>query len=225
MDRTFCYTVGDIEAAITSPTGFPIIQVFYSATGSKSAATGLSCLLIVLNLVNNLTNMAGASRQMFAFGRDRGLPFSNWVGRIPEEYDVPVNAIAASAFCACILHCINIGSPIAFNIILSIGSVALITSYLTSIGCVTWRRLQKLPLLESKFSLGRYGLTINLLSMVFLVLIYVFAFFPQVPDPPSESMNWAVVVYVGILGVASVYYVIRARHHYDGPVAYVRKSV
>lgn len=168
--------------------------------------------------------MAGASRQMFAFARDRGLPFSNWVGRVPDKYDVPVNAIAVSALCACILHCINIGSSIAFNIILSIGSVALITSYLTSIGCVTWRRLRGLPLLDSKFSLGKFGLAINMFSVAFLVLIYVFAFFPQVPEPSAESMNWAIVVYIGVLGIAGIYYVARARHHYDGPVAYVRKT-
>lgn len=222
--RTFCYTVGDIEAAITSPTGYPIIEVFYNATGSAASATGLSCLLIILNIVNNLTNMAGASRQMFAFARDRGLPFSGWVSRVPSGYDVPINAIIVSALCACVLHCINIGSSIAFNIIMSIGTVAMVTSYLTSIGCVTWRRLRGLPLLESKFSMGKAGVVVNLLSLAFLVLIFVFAFFPPVPNPPAATMNWAIVVYVGVLGIAAVYYLVRARHHYDGPVAYVRKS-
>ncbi|KAH7112914.1 amino acid/polyamine transporter I [Dendryphion nanum] len=222
---TFCYTVGDVEAAITTPTGYPIIQVFYGATGSVASTTGLCCLLIILNLANNLTNMAGASRQMFAFARDRGMPFSSWVSRISPGYDVPVNAVIVSALCACVLHCINIGSSIAFNIILSAGSVALITSYMVSIGCVTWRRLKGLPLLESKFSLGKMGLPVNLLALSFMLLVYVFAFFPPVPHPVASGMNWAIVVYIGVLGIAGIYYVVRARHHYEGPVAYVRKSV
>ncbi|PSN60203.1 GABA permease [Corynespora cassiicola Philippines] len=221
---TFCYCVGDLEAALTTPTGFPIIQVFYSATGSAASTSVLCSLLILLNLVNNLTNMAGASRQIFAFARDRGVPFSNWVSRVPSRFDVPVNSIAVSAFCACVLHCINIGSTIAFNIILSVGTVSLITSYVTSIGCITWRRIKGLPLLPSKFSLGRkLGLVVNLLSLGFCALIYVFAFFPPTPDPPTVSMNWAIVVYAGVLGIAGAYYVAEAKHHYEGPVEYVRK--
>ncbi|KAF2114202.1 amino acid/polyamine transporter I [Lophiotrema nucula] len=220
---TFCYTVGDVEAAITSSTGYPIIEVFYQATGSRSA-TGMSVILIILNVINNLTNMAGASRQMFAFARDRGMPCHAWVSLVRPGYDVPVNAIIISAFCACVLHCINIGSSIAFNIIMSVGSVALITSYFTSIGCITWRRLRGLSLLDTKFSMGKAALPVNLLSLAFLVLMYVFAFFPPVPNPPASAMNWAIVVYAGVLGLAGVYYLVRARHFYDGPVEYVRKT-
>ncbi|KAF2464360.1 amino acid transporter [Lindgomyces ingoldianus] len=221
---TFCYTVGDVESAITSPTGYPIIQVFYGATGSKASATGLSSLLVVLNVANNLTNMAGASRQLFAFARDCGVPFSPWLSHVSPSYDVPINAINLSSLIACILHCINIGSSIAFNIIVSIGSVALITSYMTSVGCVTWRRLRGLPLLESHFSMKKIGLAVNLLSLAFLALILVFCFFPPIPNPPASGMNWAIVVYAGVLGIAGVYYLLRARHTYNGPVEYVRKS-
>jgi amino acid transporter len=204
--------------------GYPIMQVFLGATNSVASTNGLSCLLIILNLVNNLTNMAGASRQLFAFARDRGVPFSPWIARVHPGYDVPINAVIVSSLCACVLHCINIGSSIAFNIILSAGSVALITSYLTSIGCVTWRRLRGYPLLKSKFSMGKLGLPVNLLSLAFLALVFVFAFFPQVPDPTAPAMNWAIVVYAGVLGIAGVYYVVRGRYRYDGPVEYVRKS-
>ncbi|KAF2729568.1 GABA permease [Polyplosphaeria fusca] len=222
---TFCYTVGDLDAAINSPTGYPIIEVFYQATGSKASATGLMVLLIVLNVVNNLTNMAGASRQLFAFARDRGVPFHPWVSKVKPTYDVPINAIIVCAFCACIFHCINIGSSIAFNIIMSAGSVALVTSYLISISCITLRRLRNLPLLESKFSIGRVGLAVNLLSLAFLILVMVFAFFPPVPDPPAISMNWAIAIYAGVLGIAGLYYIFQARREYDGPVEYVRKSL
>jgi len=113
----------------------------------------------------------------------------------------------------------------AFNIILSAGSVGLITSYMVSIGCVTWRRLRGLPLLESNFSLGKLGLLVNLLALGFLLLIFVFAFFPSVPNATAGNMNWAIVVYTGVLGISGVYYVLLARHHYEGPVAYVRKRV
>lgn len=221
---TFLYTMGDIEVALASPTGFPIIEVFRSATGSNGGATALTSILIVLGIAGNLTNMAGASRQMFAFARDRGLPAHKWISQVPPRFDVPVNAVVVSTVFACILHCINIGSSIAFNIILSIGSVALITSYLTSVACITWRRIKGLPLLETRFSLGRAGLATNLFSLAFLVVLLVMSFFPPIPNPPPELMNWAIVVYGGVLIFAGIYYFVSARKHYVGPVEYVRKS-
>lgn len=221
---TFLYTMGDVDAALASPTGYPIIEVFRNATGSNSGATALTSVLVVLGVAGNLTNMAGGSRQMFAFARDKGLPAHRWVSRVPPGFDVPVNAVIVSAVIACILHCINIGSAIAFNIILSIGSVALLTSYMVSVGCITWRRVKGLPLLETRFSLGKWGLAINLSTLAFLLVVIVFSFFPPIPNPPPASMNWAIVVYAGVLIFAGIYYMFRARHHYDGPVEYTRKS-
>lgn len=221
---TFLYTMGDVEAALESPTGFPIIEVFRGATGSNAGGTAMTSILIVLGIAGHLTNMAGASRQMFAFARDKGLPFNNWIARVSPRYDVPVNAVIVSTVFACALYCIAIGSSIAFNIILSIGSVALVTSYFVSVGCVTWRRIRGLPLLETRFSLGKFGLATNLFSLAFLLVLFVMSFFPPIPNPPPSAMNWACVVYGAVVIFATVYYFVSARKHYVGPVEYVRKS-
>lgn len=162
---------------------------------------------------------------MFSFARDKGVPYHTWVSRVPPGYDVPVNAIIISAVWACVFHCIYIGSVVAFNIIMSIGTVSLVTSYMVSIGTITWKRLRGQPLLPSKMALGKWGLPINIVSLIFCAIIYVFAFFPATPNPPPIAMNWAIVVYAGVLLLALTYYLFRARHAYIGPVAYVRKNV
>ncbi|KIY02245.1 uncharacterized protein Z520_02383 [Fonsecaea multimorphosa CBS 102226] len=221
---TFLYTLGNLDEDLASPTGYPVIQVFATATESNGGAIGLTTILIILNVCANLTTMAGSSRQLFSFARDKGVPFHRWVSRVPPGYDVPVNSIIVSALCSCVFHCINIGSSIAFNIIMSIGTVALITSYMTSIGSITWRRIRGLPLLPSKFSLGKFGLGINMAALCFCAVVYVFSFFPPMPNPPAASMNWACAVYGGVVLLAFTYYAIRARHVYVGPVAYVNKS-
>ncbi|KAK5203633.1 hypothetical protein LTR41_010660 [Exophiala xenobiotica] len=125
---TFLYTLGDLNEDLTSPTGYPIIQVFHTATGSAGGASGLTCVLIILNVCANLTTMAGSSRQLFSFARDKGVPCHGWVSRVPRGYDVPVAAVLVSATWACVFHCIYIGSALAFNIIMSIGTVSLLTS-------------------------------------------------------------------------------------------------
>ena len=215
--------MGDLDEDLASPTGYPVIQVFATATGSNGGAVGLTAILIILNVCANLTTMAGSSRQMFSFARDKGVPFHRWVSRVTPGYDVPVNAIIVSALCACVFHCINIGSSIAFNIIMSIGTVALLTCYMTSISSIAWRRIRGFPLLPSPFSLGRFGLVVNVAALCFCAVVFVFAFFPPLPNPPTGVMNWACAVYGGVVLLASIYYFVRARHVYVGPVNYVTK--
>ena len=219
------YTLGDLKEDLSSPTGYPIIQVFYTATSSAGGATGLGCVLIILSVCSNLTTMAASSRQLFSFARDKGVPCHEWVSRVPRGYDVPVAAIMVSTTLACVFHFIYMVSFLAFNIIMSVGTVALLMSYIVSIATITWKRVRGHHLLPSKLNLGKLGLPVNLTSLCFCTVVFVFAFFPPLPNPAAAEMNWAIAVYGGMLLLASTYYVLRARHVYVGPVAYVRKAV
>lgn len=122
-----------------------------------------------------------------------------------------------------LLALINIGSATALNSITSLATTALLSSYLCSIGCMIWRRGTGHPLLPSYFSLGRWGLSINIVSEVFLVVAFVFAFFPPTVNPVAKDMNWNIVIYGAVVIGSLSYYALKARHHYVGPVEYVRK--
>ena len=67
----------DIDAALDSPTGslgYPFMQIFYDACGSKAGASVLIAILIFMSLAATIAIMATASRLIWAFARDRGLP-------------------------------------------------------------------------------------------------------------------------------------------------------
>jgi amino acid transporter len=69
------FTIGDVDKVANSPTGLPIIEVYYQATKSKAAANVLiimTALPIFLALFNVF---ASVSRLTWAFARDHGLPF------------------------------------------------------------------------------------------------------------------------------------------------------
>lgn len=66
----------------------------------------------------------------------------------------------------------------AYNAILSIGVAALLGSYVISISCIVWRRLSKQPLTRARWSLGVWGLPLNLIGLAYLAIAWVFAFFP-----------------------------------------------
>lgn len=111
----------------------------------------------------------------------------------------------------------------AFNTLTSLGTTAILSSYMCSIGCVLWRRMANQPLLPSKFSLGQYGLIINLVSMLFLIITFVFSFFPPSPNPTPDLMNWNILIWGASVIGSLIYYAAVARKQYVGPVEYVRK--
>lgn len=221
MIITLCFTLGNVEDILASPTGTPYIQVFYNVTQSTTATSAMVSMVIVVSIACNLTNNAAASRQLYAFARDKGMPFGPWLSKI--TWDVPANAIYVTFFTTAVLSLINIGSSVALNSILGLGTAPLLTSYFTSIGCVTWRRLTGNPLPRSKFSLGRLGLPINIMSEVSLAVFFVFCFFPTAPNPDAAGMNWSALIYAVVILWSLTYYVVWGRHVYVGPVEYTRK--
>jgi hypothetical protein len=87
------------------------------------------------------------------------------------------------------------------------------------------------------------GLVLNVFSVLFLLFTFVMVsvqddmysrirwlmrsqtFFPTVPHPSAEQMNWNILVF-GVVVIFSIgYYVAVGRHRYAGPVTYVRKGV
>lgn len=68
----------DSGAVLASPSGllgFPFMQIFYDATGSISGASTMISIIIIMIICAAIAFLATSSRVVFAFGRDRGLPF------------------------------------------------------------------------------------------------------------------------------------------------------
>lgn len=223
MVITFCMCLGNLEDILGTPTGQPFMQVFFNATQSAGSAIAMSSFITTLTVCCNITMVATASRQLFAFARDQAIPFSGWFAHVRPGWDVPANAIVFTFIVSSLLSLINIGSPVALNSITSLSTTALISTYIVSIGCIIWRRATGQPMLKSPFTLGRWGLAINIASVVFLSFILVVAFMPTSPNPAPELMNWNIAIYGAVMVVSVAYFVAKGRHHYVGPVAYVRQ--
>jgi amino acid transporter len=76
------YSASDIDAAINSPTGYPYIEIFYQATGSKGGTAAMTSLIIVMTLSAIVGVIAATSRMCFAFARDRALPFWSTLSKV-----------------------------------------------------------------------------------------------------------------------------------------------
>jgi choline transport protein len=74
--------IGDPESALNSPTGYPVIEILRQATGSNAGATVLIVMLSWNGLVALFSSLASVSRLTWAFARDKGLPYSDFFGRV-----------------------------------------------------------------------------------------------------------------------------------------------
>lgn len=80
---TYCFCLGDdVDGILGTKTGYPFIQVFYNVTKSAGGASAMTAILIVLTVCSCISNVATASRQLFAFARDGGMPFSSFLADV-----------------------------------------------------------------------------------------------------------------------------------------------
>ena len=120
-----------------------------------------------------------------------------------------------------VLSLINIGSTVAFNAMLSLSTTALMATYVISIGCVTYRRFSKEELPYARWSLGKFGLPVNCIALLYACWSFFWSFWPNAFEPTPQTFNWACVLFVGLIGIAGILYVTHARHVYEGPVVKV----
>ncbi|RYP14807.1 hypothetical protein DL765_006108 [Monosporascus sp. GIB2] len=220
---TFCSVLGSLEDALASPTQQAFLYVFYNSTQCVAGALVMGSLVTTMTIFTNSSVTAVSSRQLFAFARDQGVPFSKTFAYVPPKWGVPMNAICLSFAVTCLLSLINLGSSVAFMNIASLSTAANLASYMVAISCCALRRIRGEPLLPSKFKLGRAGLPINIASIFFLIVVFVCSFFPMGPNPIPADMNWSILMFGSTVVFSVVYYHVKGRHVYAGPVVYVRK--
>jgi choline transport protein len=222
---TICFTIGDQAAVLASATGYPFIQVFFNATQSYAATNVMTAIIIVMLSACAVSEVAAASRQIWSFARDAGLPGHSWLSQVSPSYNIPIPAVTVSLTVSALLCLINIGSTVALNAITSLGAIAVLISYYLTISCLIYRRLSGPALPSRRWSLGKCGLTINIASLMFLTPLIFFLTWPLATPVTAANMNWSSVMLVGVLIIATIYYVVKARHEYVGPVMYVKREI
>lgn len=215
---TMLFCIGSLDDAINAET--PYLQLFLN-TGSNAAAFVFCILLLVLIYSGDITALATTSREVFAFSRDRGFPFSRWLSKIEKKRNIPFNAVYAVSFWSAVLCVINIGSTTAFNIIVSLTLLALMSTYMLSIGCVALKRIRGETLPPARWSLGRYGMAINIFAFFYCGFAVVFSCFPSTLPVDTETANWAPAVWAGVIALSVVTYVFHGKKHFTPPVVFI----
>src|SRR5271156_3871526 len=121
-----------------------------------------------------------------------------------HKQNVPDHSVYLTSVASGVLCLINLGSTFAFNIIVSLTLLALLSTYMISIGCVLRKRLLGEELPYARWSLGRLGLPINAFAFLYSGFVIVFSCFPNTVPVTTSSVNWAPAVWVGVILIAVV---------------------
>jgi choline transport protein len=224
---TVLYSVADIDAVLSNgaATGFPIIEVFHQATRNPSAATAMMCgpILIFCMAVFGVT--ASTGRHTWAFARGKGLPFSRFLSVLTEWNKTPTRAILVNYIVTCLLSLVNIGSTVAFNGLLSLATIGIYSSYALPILVFAIRHHSKTnPIRFGPWRMPKIlGMIANWAALAFCIFLVLFLPFPPVLPVTAVNMNWASVVFIGVMGFAVGNWFFRGKGRFVGPVTEVER--
>lgn len=181
--------------------------IAYILTSALSAPLGRALLIVVAIAIVSacLAIQNSASRVMFSMARDGRLPGARLLARVSPQTGTPIRtAIAVGALAIGVLL-INLGNPAAFAAVTSTSVVIVYLAYLlVTVPALGARLRRRRPASRpGGFSLGRWGLPVNLFAVVYGAAMMVNIAWPRraVYDPAGTS--W-VLQYLPLLFVAAL---------------------
>lgn len=144
--------------------------------------------------------------------------------QVDRHYSIPIRAIVFITIVTLILGLINIGSTTAFNAMTSLALIGQYTSYVLPTILMVGRRMGSKHIPFGPWSLGRFGLAVNLVTIAFSALIIGFMVLPPYQPVTAVNMNYAGVVFGAVLIICAVLWFAIGRARYQGPLREVMEN-
>ncbi|KAH8660815.1 amino acid transporter-like protein [Tricladium varicosporioides] len=232
----FC--LGDLEALSQTPFLYPFFQVFLSATNSVAGTAVMVTIVLITDLGLAIGAMAAASRMLWAFARDRGVPAWRTISKVNSKSSIPTVAIVTTTTFSLLIGLISVGSPTAFNGVVSLTLAALYSSYLIACVLLLWRRctgtiksaqddkaaFTNMPGSAGNLTWGPFriqgliGILINIFAIFYILVILIFTFCPPKIPVTAVTMNYSSLVFGATALLSGLYYIFWAHKTYKGPV-------
>jgi urea carboxylase system permease len=179
----------------------------------------LICIVIAVTVCTLAVHTA-AIRLTFAMARDNALPFGEKLARVNPKTQTPVIPAIVIGVLAVLLLVINIGQKQIFLVLTSIAIIMIYLAYLMVTGPMLKKRFQgQWPPKDLKeggyFTMGRWGMPVNILAVVWGVGMAVNLAWPREAVYGVGWYNtWGAFLYIGvILGAGLLWYGIKGRNH------------
>jgi len=170
--------------------------------------------VIVAQLFCANAGLASASRMVFAFSRDRALPFSKTWRRLSTRTKTPVPAVWLSVVVPFCLALPSLYSLTAYYAVTAINVIGITPAYAIPV----YLRLRKGDDFEpGPWSLGRWSKPIGWIAVIWVAFISLVFCLPQVSPVTQDSFNYAPVALAAVLVLATIGWATRGRRSYGIP--------
>ncbi|KAK4513002.1 Protein gts1 [Mucor velutinosus] len=209
----FC--VQDYQAQIVDTQISPAMtQVFLDGVGYKWTVVFTTIIMGAMFFSGSALTL-GSSRMIYAFARDGATPFSKYLATINLKTQTPIWAVWFNVVFAMIVGLLYIINETAFNAIVSVNTIASSMAYFIPIALKL--TVARKVFVRGPFHLGPFSDAVNVISLCWILLTSVLFVCPtQYPVTP-DNMNYAIVVFSGVIGASVLYYYARANKFFKGP--------
>jgi amino acid transporter len=184
------------------------LRVFAGALGERVGRFALGLAVLAMWFAG-LSSVTSASRMLFAFARDDGLPLAGALRRVSPITRTPLTAIAACVLAALALVAATAPfSDAAFLAVAALATVALYASYAVPIALGAVGRLNGRWTRLGPFSLGRAGPAIAIASVVWTAAVFVIC---------ALANALAMGLFAGMGVVLAALWLLTARARFKGP--------
>ncbi|KAH8697883.1 putative amino acid permease [Talaromyces proteolyticus] len=208
-----CFVMGDPNSLINSPMEQPVAQIFYNSLGKSGGLVYTVCAFILLQFIC-FTATQSLARTVFAFSRDRLLPLSNVWCKVSKLTGTPLYAVWFSVFWCIAINLIALGNYAAILGVFNITAIALDWSYIIPVVCkLFFGRFEPGP-----WHMGKFSVLVNWWAVIWTTFVSIIFFFPTAEPVTGENMNYAIVFMAFIMLCALVYWYVRGKKFYVGPI-------
>ncbi|MGW0753629.1 APC family permease [Streptomyces sp. NPDC002587] len=198
--------------------------VVLDVLGPTAGKAMLWCVLIAVTVCALAVHTA-AVRLAFAMARDNNLPASSRLAKVSARFGTPILPTVIIGVLALSILLVNIRQPQIFTVVTSIGIVMIYVAYLLVTGPMLVARLRgRWQPAGGKFSLGRWGLPVNVLAVVWgaamtLNLIWPRSAVYNAAAPYHWYLRWGAVLFVGAIALGGFGYYWFVQRHRTGVLA------
>lgn len=213
----YVLAVPDIGAVVAGANTDPIGAVLTDVFGSVGSKIVLVVVLISF-FSCTLSLQAAASRMIYAYGRDRMIFGSSALGAFSSRLHVPPGALTVAVIVPALIVLASRISEDALTKIISFAALGIYIAFQMVVFAALVARLRGWRP-SGKFSLGRWGLPVNVLALAYGVAAMVNLAWPRTPDVPWYD-NYIVLLSAAIVFAAGLLYMLLARPYRHGTAAH-----
>ncbi|WP_309237829.1 amino acid permease [Streptomyces albidus (ex Kaewkla and Franco 2022)] len=207
------FAIQDYAGTQNTATGVPPAQVFLDALGLTGAKL-LLLIVIVAQLFCGNAEVAAASRMVFAFSRDGALPFSSQWRRVSTRTGTPSSAVLLTVAAAALLAFPALFSKAAYSAVTAIAVIGVTPAYAIPIFL---RLRNKERFQQGKWNLGRWGVPIGWIAVIWVVFVTMLFCLPQSSPVTIDSFNYAPLALIAVLALATFWWAVAGRRAYTTP--------